>query len=127
MRLAVIGSRRWTDEQTAFNLLDALAARLEIETVVSGGAAGADSLAERWALARGYEARIYHPDWKKYGRSAGFERNSHIAEDCDVLVAFWDGSSRGTLDTLRKARAKPRLVVRPDGTQRLYASGEEVE
>jgi len=126
VRLAVVGSRGWTNEKTTFDVLDALASRLKVGAVVSGGAAGADSLGEKWAQARGYKACIYHPDWKKHGRSAGFKRNSTIVENCDVLIAFWDGLSRGTLDTLRKARGKPRLLVRSDGVWQLYAPGEEV-
>ena len=125
IRLAVVGSRVWTDEKTTFDILDALASRMEVGTVVSGGAAGADSLGEKWALARGYEACIYRPDWAKHGRSAGFRRNADIVKDCDVVVAFWDGLSRGTLDTLRKAREKPCLLVRSDGVWQLYAPGEE--
>jgi hypothetical protein len=121
----VIGSRAWTDERLAFDTLDAVDSRLRIDVVVSGGAAGADSLGERWALARGREARIYRPDWKR-GRGAGFERNSVIAEDCDALVAFWDGRSRGTLDTLKKAHGKPRLVVQSATAWWLYGPGEEL-
>ena len=30
-------------------------------------------------------------------------RNSLIVADCDMVVAFWDGRSRGTLDTITKA------------------------
>ena len=36
------------------------------------------------------------PDWDKYGKSAGYIRNTEMAEAGDILVAFWDGKSKGT-------------------------------
>jgi len=111
MRMAVVGSRGWANRATLSLVLDGIAAKIPIRLVVSGGARGADSLAEEWAMARGLEVRIYLADWGTYGKSAGFHRNSLLAADCDFVVAFWDGRSRGTLDTLTKAADKVRVVV----------------
>jgi hypothetical protein len=51
------------------------------------------------------------------GRTAGFTSNTTIVRDSDVVIAFWDGKSTGTLDTIEKAKAlgKPVGVVLPDG------------
>lgn len=72
--------------------------------VVSGGARGIDGVAAKTAVVRGLpEPVIFPADWKTHGKAAGFMRNTRIAEECDELVAFWDGKSRGTMDTVRKA------------------------
>lgn len=67
-----------------------------IEAVVSGGARGADTLAERYAQERGLQMIVFPAEWKKYGRRAGFIRNVDIIRECDVCFAFWDGESHGT-------------------------------
>ena len=42
-----------------------------------------------------------------------YARNTLIAEECDVLIACWDGSSRGTKDTINKVSklGKPVIIV----------------
>lgn len=67
--------------------------------VVSGAAKGADELGERWAADYGYVVDSHPPDYKKFEgaeRYAPLARNEEMAEQADVLVAFWDGKSRGT-------------------------------
>lgn len=69
--------------------------------VVSGGAKGVDTMAERWADNNGYKKVIMPADWENEGKSAGFRRNvrmhQFIAEkDNKLVVAFWDGISTGT-------------------------------
>lgn len=53
----------------------------------------------------------YLPDWDKYGKSAGFKRNTTIVEACDTLLAFWDGKSRGTQDSIAKAEKLGKLTI----------------
>ena len=81
--------------------------------VISGGARGADSMAETWARRNGVETQIFLPDHKKY-RHPYHHRNRLIAEACDRLVAFWDGRSTGTKYTIDYARriGKPVEIVR---------------
>ena len=82
-------------------------------TVISGGAKGADSLGEQFAKEFGYGRTIFLPQWDKYGKSAGFRRNQQIVDACDMVLAFWDGKSRGTADTILKARIakKPTFII----------------
>jgi hypothetical protein len=72
--------------------------------VITGGAGGADQFALLWALRRGVETAIFHADWK-LGRKAGQIRNARMLKDGkpDVVIAF--RSSRGTADTVARARA----------------------
>jgi predicted Rossmann fold nucleotide-binding protein DprA/Smf involved in DNA uptake len=67
--------------------------------LVSGGARGPDTWAEDYASKLGLPITVYHSDWDKYGKSAGFVRNAKIAEEATILVVFHDGLSRGALHT----------------------------
>lgn len=71
--------------------------------VVSGGARGVDSFAVQRAEERGIRTIVIKPNWKKYGRGAGFRRNKEIVMVADDVVAFWDGQSRGTEHTIKTA------------------------
>jgi len=75
-------------------------------SIVSGGASGADSLAEAYAEKAGILIEVMRADWDRFKNSAGPIRNQEMANCADVLVALWDGKSRGTRDMIRKASKK---------------------
>jgi SLOG family YspA-like protein len=103
VRIAVVGSRDWLDYGIIERVLDSLPVQFPGPiTIVSGGARGVDSYAERWAKAAGADLTIYFPDWSK-GKRGALDRNTLIVDNADLVIAFWDGESRGTLDTIRKA------------------------
>ena len=74
--------------------------------ILSGLAKGADTLAVRYADEHGYACLGYTADWGRYGKSAGIRRNTQMADNADALIAFWDGSSRGTKNMIEQAQAK---------------------
>lgn len=90
MRVAVIGSRGLSIE----NLEDYLPEN--VSEIVSGGARGVDTSARRFAQTHGIKLTEFLPDYEKYGRSAPLKRNITIIENADMVLAFWDGKSRGT-------------------------------
>ena len=99
MRVAVIGSRGL--------MVDDLGKYLPNETteIVSGGAKGIDSCAREYAQQHGLKLTEYLPEYGRYGRSAPLKRNITIIESADLVLAFWDGTSRGTkyvIDNCRK-------------------------
>ena len=47
---------------------------------------------------------VFKPDYQKYGRGATLVRNTQIIENADVVFAFWDGQSKGTKDSITKAK-----------------------
>lgn len=98
MKVAIIGSRTFND----YNFLkETLEPYIEnITMIISGGADGADSLAEKWAKKSEKDIMIYNPKWSLYGKRAGYIRNKKIVENCDALLAFWDGKSKGTKSSL---------------------------
>lgn len=70
--------------------------------IVSGGARGADKLGKQYAQIAHYDVSRFPADWETYGKSAGYRRNAEMAKfasedgNIGVLIAFWDGKSRGT-------------------------------
>ncbi|MFW6226284.1 MAG: DUF2493 domain-containing protein [bacterium] len=114
MKIAVIGSRNFTDYELLKSKLDKIHERKIITCIVSGGAKGADKLSERWADENGIEKLIFIPDWNKYGKRAGFLRNEDIIKNADAVVAFWDGVSKGTQHgiNLSKKHEKSCLIVK---------------
>ncbi len=116
IKVIVAGGRDFKDYELLRTKLDqALRNRLNEEiVVVSGKARGADSLGERYAKERGYKISSHPADWDTYGKAAGYIRNKEMAEEADVLMAFWDGKSRGTMHMINLAKEKglKTLVVR---------------
>ena len=39
---------------------------------------------------------MFLPEYSRYGRGAPLKRNPQIIEYADVVIAFWDGKSKGT-------------------------------
>ena len=107
MKVAVIGSRTFKD----YDLMVKTLKQMDITTIVSGHAIGADRLAEQYAKENNIPTEIYLPDWDKFGKQAGFLRNTTIVENAEVIVSFWDGSSRGTLDSINKAKNLNKRVI----------------
>lgn len=113
MKVLVCGSRTWTDRETMYNLLDCLAFELGISTIIEGDARGADQMAGDWITEGEWglaDLHILKADWTQYGKSAGYRRNEEMVElldkDNDMVVAFWDGVSKGTMHTVDLARER---------------------
>lgn len=111
MKTAVVGGRDFNDAKLLFHTLDNLAPTPS--EIISGGARGADSWAASWAKSRGVRLVVHKPDWERYGKAAGFQRNKLIVLGAERVVAFWDGRSKGTAHTISAATAArlPLLVV----------------
>jgi predicted Rossmann fold nucleotide-binding protein DprA/Smf involved in DNA uptake len=110
VKLAIVGSRDFADRDMMDRALETL--QPLISEVISGGAAGADTLGERWAEARGIPVRVFHPAQRN--KNAFHHRNRLIVEACDALIAFWNGHSTGTRYTIDYARQlnRPVTIVR---------------
>ena len=84
--------------------------------VIHGGAAGIDKMAGVWAESAGLDVKVYVPDWKggsskgKYNPGAGLARNTEMVDAATHVVVFWNGHSKGTADTIAKAKAKGRAL-----------------
>lgn len=117
MRVIITGSRGWKDHGLIKERLVDLPGDV---TIVHGNARGVDQIAdlESKLLGLGIEAhdaeweshgeitdpvRCWCPPEKKVCKAAGVRRNEKMARlGADLCIAFWDGSSRGTLDMMER-------------------------
>jgi len=107
MKIAIVGSRDWPEPNRIFEYVRGWRGH----EIVSGGARGVDGLAVRAAKFFGIQTKVFPADWKTHGKRAGFLRNQEIVDYCDELVAFWDGESPGTADSIAKAKAAGKPVA----------------
>ncbi|KKK98473.1 hypothetical protein LCGC14_2642380, partial [marine sediment metagenome] len=121
MKIAVVGSRDFfliydyhkneyvIDEEKGIFVNETLVNEFsDGHVLVSGGAKGVDICAEQtideWNTAtfnvtkipNKWKKKIFKPDWNRYGKRAGFLRNELIVAEADKVIAFWDGTSKGT-------------------------------
>ena len=108
MKVAIIGSR----ELTVNNLGDYLPP--DTTEIISGGARGIDTCARNYAISHGIKLTEFLPEYDKYGRSAPLKRNITIIEAADLVLAFWDGKSRGTkfvIDNCKKLYVEVKVFI----------------
>lgn len=132
INIGIVGSRKWTDIQKVEAAVDKCIEKYGAENIciISGGAIGADKMGKEVALDKKLKYIEYNPaheTWNKYSGKPKefygkpynvghyFERNSFIAEDSHLLLAFipagW--TSKGTNDTINKAKKlnKPVIII----------------
>lgn len=107
MRTAIIGSRNFED----YDLMCKILKEYNITHIVSGGAKGADRLAEKYARENKIPVTLYLPDWVGLGNRAGYERNKKIINDSELVIAFWDQVSKGTKHSIDLARARHGVIL----------------
>ena len=113
-KIIVAGGRDFVSYKSVKKTLDPY--KHKISEIVSGKAAGADSLGEHWANENEIHVEPFPADWDHYGNGAGPVRNKQMAEYADALIAFWDGESSGTEDMIKQMESlnKPVKVIHYD-------------
>lgn len=112
MKVLVCGSRGFGSPTTIRQRIYALP---EDTTVIHGGARGADTQAGIYAARAGFKVLVFKADWKRHHGGAGRIRNREMLnQQPDLVIAFWDGSSKGTKDTIDEAKRRgiPVEVIR---------------
>jgi hypothetical protein len=104
MKLAIIGSRTFNDYKLLCEKLNNINSIKKITLIVSGGANGADKLGEKYAKENNILTKIFLPDWKNFGKKAGYLRNIDIINESDCVIVFWDGVSKGTQHSINLAK-----------------------
>ena len=94
MKLLIAGSRNIS----SFDLSEYVPE--DVELIITGGATGIDSIAEKHADKHNISKLILRPDYKKYGRAAPLFRNKKMIELSDEVLVIWDGHSRGSKFTI---------------------------
>jgi len=105
LKLLVVGSRSITD----FDLSPYISA--EVDTIISGGAGGVDTLAEKYADLHRLSKYIMRPRYDLYGRGAPLRRNEQMVDLADAVLIIWDGTSKGTNYTLKYSQKKNKKVL----------------
>lgn len=119
MTVAIIGSRNFDN----YDLLKSVVCPFipQIEQIISGGAEGADELGAMWSHEFLNQAPIIiRPQWhdlnhpnalvkvdkngQAFDARAGIRRNEQIVQQADLVIAFWDETSKGTKHTIRFAK-----------------------
>ena len=104
MKLLVVGSRSIKD----FDLSPYISA--DVDTIISGGAGGIDSLAEQYADSRHLSKYILRPHYELYGRFAPIKRNEQMVDMADEVLVIWDGISKGAYYTFKYAKKMSKPV-----------------
>lgn len=119
-RVGIVGSR---DFQNLFHVEDYVHNLFTMDNsavIISGGARGVDRTAVETAKALGMQYLEFLPDYEQYGRyKAPKVRNLQIVSASRYLVAFWNGVSGGTLDSISHAinQSKMVFIINEEGMQ----------
>lgn len=128
MNVGIVGGRDFQNYKLMCSILEPY--KYKITQIVSGAAPGADSLGAKWCREFLKQEPLEFPaDWKNlevipcrakrdkngelYNSLAGFNRNTCIVKNSDVVIAFWDGKSTGTKDSIDKCVKfkKPKKII----------------
>ena len=84
-----------------------------VDTIISGGAQGVDSLAESYADEHKLSKYVIRPQYKRYGRAAPLKRNQEMVDMADAVLVIWDGESKGSRFTVEYAKKqnKPLFLI----------------
>lgn len=111
MKLIIAGGRDFSDYDLLTREVETLIVGESHVEIVSGGAKGADRLGEFFAIDHDLPIKRFPADWDKYGKAAGFKRNSEMADYADHCICFWDGKSKGTGHMINLANNKGLVVT----------------
>lgn len=122
MRVIIAGSREFNDYYKLATSVLSIIQLLKYKgydtsginmEIISGTANGADKLGERFAEEFHLKVVKFPADWS-IGRQAGYIRNAEMAkyakEDNGLLIAYWDGKSKGTKHMIHLARKQGLMV-----------------
>ena len=101
MRIGIVGSRRFAEPARVADYVQSLPPRASI---ITGSASGVDAAATSAAREKGIPVQVMPASLDELADPAkSAARNQRLVDACDVLVAFWDGSSKGTRATVERA------------------------
>lgn len=101
MKVAIVGSRRFSEPQRVTEYVNSLP---QGASIITGSASGVDAAATKAARAKGIPVQVLPASFDELADvSKSAARNQKLVDACDVLVAFWDGASKGTRATIDRA------------------------
>ena len=116
VNIIIAGSRTFDNyeylKKKVLNFIGEKQIELSNVCIISGTARGADKMGEDFAKELNLQLKCFPADWDKYGKQAGFLRNTQMAnyaiedDNQGILIAFWDGKSSGTKHMIEIAKKK---------------------
>lgn len=106
MKTIIAGSRNNVTYDEVLQAMMECPWTFEITEVVSGKARGVDTMGEQWAKENNIPIKEFPADWKKFGKKAGYIRNTEMADYADALICVWDGASKGSSHMINIAKEK---------------------
>lgn len=118
MRIAIAGTRTWTDDGAQARVDDVIKAALErmewtADMILSGHCSGVDCCGEHWAEVRDIHVAMLPALWNVFGSPhAAHMRNQSLALLCDAAIVIPHPDGRGTQDLMRRLRTehKPHVI-----------------
>lgn len=111
-RVIVAGSRNFNDYDFLEESINQIIGNKSNVCIISGAARGADMLGEKYAEKYNLKLKRFLARWDKYGNAAGYKRNIEMLDYATqpmneaMLIAFWDGISKGTKHMINSAKRK---------------------
>jgi hypothetical protein len=101
VKVAIVGSRHYSEPDRVSDYVNALPRGASI---ITGSASGVDAAATKAARAKDIPVQVMPASFDEMAdASKAAARNQRLIDACDVLVAFWDGASKGTRNTVERA------------------------
>lgn len=117
LRILVTASRNWDNPQQIRDMLNYVRGDLKIIIVVHGHCpTGGDRMADEIGIEYGWIVERHPANWAKYGKRAGFIRNSDMVKSgADVCLAFIKNNSKGATmcADLAERAGIPTFRIRP--------------
>jgi hypothetical protein len=110
VKVGIVGYRNMKDYDLFTKSIDNAIEKYEElqdswDLIVSGGAPGADTLAEKYSNDNNIPLKVFPADWVTYGSpKAAHIRNQQIVDESDFIIAFVHSESRGTWDTINRTK-----------------------
>ena len=90
--VAIAGGKQVEDPEAVWSVLDRTKAKHPDIVILHGGAPGVETVAARWAEARGVDQVVCRPDWAAHGKAAPFRRNDELLSLLPKGVLAWPGN-----------------------------------
>jgi hypothetical protein len=101
VKVAIVGSRHFAEPDRVSDYVNSMR---QGASIITGSASGVDAAATKAARAKGIPVQVIPASFDEVSdASRSAARNQRLVDACDVLVAFWDGASKGTRNTVERA------------------------
>ena len=108
MRVLVCGGRNYANRTRLTAVLEDIHYDYGIDSIIEGGATGADKLASQWANERGISVITVPADWVSYRKAAGPIRNKKMLTfKPDLVVAFPGGKGTASMVSIARIAGVP--------------------